>query len=72
MGHYAVSCLEKRSKGKGKNVVASVEIDSFASQFEREFSFIASLSSTVVSSSGIWFVDSRASRHMTGVRDQFT
>ena len=72
MGHYAVTCPEKKSKEKGKNVATSTEINSFASQFEREFSFIASLSSTVVSSSAMWFVDSGASRHMTGVREQFT
>ena len=72
MGHYAVTCLEKKNKRKGKDVAASAEIDDLASQFEREFSFIASLSSNVVSSSGIWFVDSGASRNMTDVRDQFT
>ena len=72
MGHYAVACPEKKNKEKGKNVATPTEIDSFASQFEREFSFIASLSSTVVSSSTMWFVDSGASRHMTGVRKQFT
>ena len=72
MGHYVVTCPEKKNKDRGKNVAASVEIDSFASQFEMEFSFIASLSFTVVSSSTVWFVDSRASRHMTGARQQFT
>lgn len=53
MGHYVVTCLEKKNKGKGKNVATSIEIDSFASQFERDFSFIASLSTTVASSSQI-------------------
>ena len=69
MGHYAVTCPEKKNKVRGKNVAASAEIDSFASQFEREFSFVASLSSTVVSSSTVWFVDSETSRHMTGARE---
>ena len=72
MGHYVVTCPEKKNKDRGKNVAASTEIDSFASQFEREFSFIASLSFTVVSSSIVWFVDSGASRHMTVAREQFT
>lgn len=71
MEHYAVTCLEKKNKGKGKNVVASTEIDEFASEFEREFSFIASLSTSVAPSS-IRFVDSEASRHMTGVREHFS
>lgn len=34
--------------------------------------FIASLSSTVLPSSVVWFVDSGASRHMIGVKEQFT
>ena len=72
MGHYVVTCPEKKNKGKGKNDAASTEIDEFASQFEREFSFISSLTTSVAPSSCIWYVDSGASRHMTGVRDQFT
>lgn len=53
MGHYAVMCPEKKNKGKGKGkkVVAFVEVDDFAVEFEREFSFIASLSTTVTPSS---------------------
>lgn len=43
MGHYAVTCPEKKNKGKCKNVATFVEIDEFASQFDREFSFIVSL-----------------------------
>lgn len=31
MGHYAVTCPEKKNKEKGKNFAASTEIDSFAS-----------------------------------------
>ena len=65
-------CPEKNNKGKGKNVAASAEIDEFASQFDWEFSFIASLATLVAPSSRIWYVDSRAFGHMTGARDQFT
>ena len=50
MGHYAVTCLEKKNKGKGKTVAASAKVDEFAVEFEREFSFIASLSTTVTPS----------------------
>ena len=71
MGYYAVVCLENKNKGKGKNVVASAQIDDFASNFEREFSFIASLSITITPSS-IWYVDSGASYHMTSVREHFS
>ena len=67
-----MTCPEKKNKGKGKNVSSSTDIDEFDSQFDREFSFIASLATSVASSSCIWYVDSGASRHMTGVRDQFT
>lgn len=72
MGHYVVTCPEEENKGKGNNLVASAEIDVFASQFEREFSFIASLTTSVTPSSRIWHVDSGASKHMIGVKDQFT
>ena len=57
MGHYAVTCPEKKNKGKGKNVAASAKIDEFASQFDREFSFIVSLATSVAPSSRIWYVD---------------
>ena len=52
-------------------MAASTEIDDFASEFEREFSFIASLSMTVTPSS-IWYVDSRASCHMTSVKEHLS
>ena len=53
MGHYAVMCPEKKNKEKGKNVATSAEIDEFASQFDRKFSFIASLATSVAPSSRI-------------------
>ena len=61
----------KKDKGKGKNVAASTEIDDFASQFDQEFSFMASTSTSVAPSSRIWYVDSGASRHMTGDKPQW-
>ena len=70
MGHYVVTCPMK--KEKGKNVAASTEVEEFASQFDREFSFMASTSTSVAPSSRIYYVDSGASKHMTGAKDQFT
>ena len=64
--------MSYEEQGKGKNVAASAEIDDFASQFDREFSFMASTSTLVAPSSRIWYVDSGASRHMIGAKDQFT
>jgi hypothetical protein len=47
------------------------EEDEFASQFERECSLIVCCS-TVESPSRIWYIDSGASSHMSGVREHFT
>ena len=71
MGHYAAMCPEKNNKGKGKTVAASAEVDDFAVEFEREFSFIAILFTTVTPSS-ILYVDSGVSCHMTSVREHFS
>jgi hypothetical protein len=49
----------------------STEVDEFAARFENEFSLIACLSSSA-SSGGVWYIDSGASSHMTGVRDYFS
>ena len=70
MGHYTVMCPMR--KEKGKNVATSAKVEEFASQFDREFSIMASSSTLVAPSSRIWYVDSGASRHMTGAKDQFT
>ena len=72
MGQYAITCPLKKNKEKGKNVAACAKIDDFASQFDREFSFMASTFTSVAPSSRIWYVDNGASRHMTGAKDQFT
>lgn len=62
MGHYAVMCLEKKKKGKW--VAAAAKIEEFASSFQ-EFYLIARLAMSVSFSRG-WYIDSGASRHMTG------
>jgi transposase InsO family protein len=69
-GHYAATCPE-RKKGNKKNVAASVAVGEFTAQFEQEFSLVAGSSSST-SSSVVWYIDSGASRHMTGVRSQFS
>jgi hypothetical protein len=69
-GHYAATCPE-RKKGNKKNVAASAAVDEFTAQFEQEFSLVAGSSSST-SSSVVWYIDSGASRHMTGVRSQFS
>jgi transposase InsO family protein len=43
---------------------------SLQARFENEFSLIACLSSST--NSGVWYIDSGASSHMTGVRDYFS
>ena len=66
-GHYVVQCPNR----KKKQVVALADVEDFASTFEREFSLIACLSSSS-GSSRVWYIDSGASAHMSGVREIFS
>lgn len=68
IGHYAFQCPNKKEKKKG--VVASTEVDEFSTKFDIEFALMVSIAISVTSSS-LWFVDSGASCHMTGVREHF-
>jgi hypothetical protein len=52
-------------------VAASTAVDEFSAQFEQEFSLVVGLSSSTLPSI-VWYIDSGASRHMTGVRSQFS
>ena len=52
-------------------MATSAKVEEFATQFEQGFSFVASHSMSIASSS-IWYIDSGASRHMTGVREHFS
>jgi len=71
MGHYAVTCPErKKKKKKAQNMAASVEVDEFSSRLDRDFAFMAEQSGGSVSPT-LWYIDSGASRHMAGVREQF-
>jgi hypothetical protein len=70
MGHYVGQCPNRKKKKQG-GTTTSTEEDEFASQFEREMSLLVSLS-TVETPSSVWYIDSGASSHMSGVREHFT
>ena len=65
-GHYVGQCPNK----KKKQVTASADVE-FTHRFKKEYSLLVCLSSRA-SSTSIWYSDSSASRHMTGVREYFT
>jgi hypothetical protein len=67
MGHYASQFPNK----KKKQVAASAEMEEFSTKFKKEFYLLVCLSSSA-SSTSVWYVDSIASRHMTGVHEHFT
>ena len=46
-------------------------MEEFSSKFDREFSLVTCLATCSVSSS-VWYIDSGASAHMSGVRECFT
>ena len=52
-------------------MATSTDVEDFASTFEREFSLIACLSSSL-GSSRVRYIDSGASTHMSGVREVFS
>jgi len=68
MGHYAVTCPEKKKKGKTKDVAASTVLDRFSLRFEEDYALMEGRP-TGESCSVIWYIDSGASHHMTGVRE---
>jgi hypothetical protein len=49
-----------------KNMVSSAEVDDFSSRFDQDFAFMAEQSGSSVSPI-LWYIDSGASRHMSGV-----
>jgi hypothetical protein len=69
MGHYAVTCPERKKK-KTQNMASSAEVDDFSSRFDQDFAFKAEQSGSSVSPM-MWYIESGASRHMTSVREQF-
>jgi hypothetical protein len=50
-------------------MAATTDMDAFAARFEDEFSLLACLSTSMVT--GMWYIDSGASCHMTGVHEYF-
>jgi hypothetical protein len=71
-GHYASQCSNKKKKKKLEpEVSASAEIVEFAEKYEREFSLMTDPLGSgclVFEDIEVWFMDSGASRHMTGMR----
>ena len=67
MGHYAVTCPEKK-KGKTRDTTTSADVESFSRRFDEDFALMAGRPSDE-SCSVTWYIDSGASRHMTGVRE---
>jgi hypothetical protein len=66
-GHYAGRCPNK----KKKQTTASTEVEEFSTKFDKEFSLIVCLSMRTTHTD-TWYIDSGASRHMTGVREHLT
>ena len=72
-GHYIGQC-PNRKKSKEVETSASAEVEEFSERFEREFSFMACLGGfgcMGYSGSLTWFLDSGATRNMTGMRNVF-
>ena len=67
-GHYVGQCPNRKKK-KGGTAATTEEAD-FQTQFQRECAFHICCS-LVESSPCIWYIDSGASSHMTGVREHF-
>lgn len=71
MGHYAITCLKKKRKGKDQFVATSAEMGEFASRFDQEMALVAR-QDTGGTSTPLWYIDSGTSRHMSGVQEQFS
>lgn len=67
LGHFAPNCPLKRSKKKSLRGATS---EALASQFELDFTLIACVVSSMIGS--VWYLDSRASFHMTGDKGLFS
>jgi hypothetical protein len=46
-------------------------VEEFSTEFDKEFSLVVCLS-TRITHSDMWYIDSGASHHMTGVREHLT
>jgi hypothetical protein len=65
-GYYAGKCPNKK-----KQTTTSAEVEEFSTRFDKEFSLVVCLSTRATHSS-VWYIDSGASRHMTGVHELLT
>jgi hypothetical protein len=63
-GHYAGQCPNKKKKQRS----SSTKMEEFSAKFDKEFSLVVCLSTRATHSS-VWYIDSGASHHMTGVRE---
>lgn len=67
VGHFVTNCpLRKSKKGSGEGF----EGEALTSQFELDFTLFACMVSSMLES--VWFLDSGASFHMTGVKSLFS
>jgi hypothetical protein len=69
MGRFASQCPKKKKKNRPQ-MAASAAVDEFSKSFEDDFFFINCMSSATVSD--MWFVENKASCHMTGRKEFFT
>jgi hypothetical protein len=67
--HYVGQCPNRKKK-KGGTTATAEEIN-FQTQFKRECAFLTCCTS-VETTPRTWYIDSRASRHMTGYRQRFS
>jgi hypothetical protein len=74
LGHYAGQCPNKKKKKQEPEVSTSTEVVEFTEKFEKEFSLMAcpaGIGCLGCTCTLAWFLDSGASRHMTGMRSIF-
>jgi hypothetical protein len=69
MWHYAGQCPNRKKKKGG--TTTTTEEAKFQTLFERECAFLICCTS-VETKPSIWYIDSGASSHMTGVREHLT
>jgi hypothetical protein len=66
-GNYAGQCPNK----KKKQTSTSAEVEEFSTRFDKDFSLVVCLSTRATHSS-LWYINSGASRNMTGVHEYLT
>jgi hypothetical protein len=69
LGHYARQCPNRKKK-RGGSTTTIYEAD-FQTQFERECAFLICCT-LIETTPSVWYIDSGASSHMIGVRENLT